>query len=511
MIALVLALAVTTPDFSAPPDTALLTFESGERVAVDWIQRRGRLLRTRSVLMRSGIREATFELGDSGTVTRSVTRVGDAGDSLSAPIERRFGAGSTAWSDQIPSTLEQVVQRARALGGDRATVAGGSLYRDAVIPVEVRRVDATDWTVEVNHKRYEVLTDAAGNLVSASLPEFGVTIERRTGFPPARNPLWPANAAPPDGAYRAEEVRVPAPQGHVLAGTLTLPGGAGPFPAAVLITGLSPHLRNNGTPPWMPLRDVADALTRRGIAVLRVDDRGVGASTGDRASSTTFDEADDVHTEVAWLRKRRGIDARRIVLVGYSEGGLIAPMVAAEDSALAGIVTLAAPGVSGPEVARYQTEAAVVRDPSIAPAAREAEIAKQLADSLSVREKSYLSIDPLAYARRVRCPALLLHGAADLTVPPRSAGRLAAAMRAAGNADVTVRFFPGVSHAFLPDPWGLPSGWVTLPGFATSPEVLRAIGEWAEERLEKRDLSSGPRSPRLTASGTRRPRSTPAR
>src|SRR5262249_28093080 len=157
-------------------------------------------------------------------------------------------------------------------------------------------------------------------------------------------------------------VRIPSPLGHVLAGTLTIPSGRHDVPAAVLITGLTPNNRNNGDPPWMPLRDLADALSRQGIAVLRVDDRGVGESTGDPTASTTFDEADDVTTEVAWLRARPGIDRRRIALVGYSEGGLIAPMVAARDSGIAAIVTLAGPGVPGLELARYQVEAAVVRD-----------------------------------------------------------------------------------------------------------------------------------------------------
>jgi fermentation-respiration switch protein FrsA (DUF1100 family) len=147
--------------------------------------------------------------------------------------------------------------------------------------------------------------------------------------------------------------------------------------------------------------------------------------------------------------------------------------------------------VPGPEVARYQIEAAVIRDTSIAPAAREAEIAKQLADSLTAREKSYLSIDPLVYARRVRCPALVLQGASDLHVPPRSAERLAWAMREGGNRDVTVRIFPGVSHAFLPDPYGLASAWATLPGFMTSPQVLDAIGEWASAHLPPRESRSG--------------------
>jgi dipeptidyl aminopeptidase/acylaminoacyl peptidase len=185
------------------------------------------------------------------------------------------------------------------------------------------------------------------------------------------------------------------------------------------------------------------------------------------------------------LRAQRVVDRRRVLLVGYSEGGLIAPMVAARDSAIAGIVTLAGPGVSGPEVARYQIEAAVVGDTSIAPSARAAEIEKQLADSLTAREKSYLGIDPFVFARRVRCPALILQGGSDRQVPLRSAERLAWAMRSGGNRDVSVRVFPGVSHSFLPDPIGLNSGWVGLPGFMTSPQVLQAITQWVGAHVSR--------------------------
>ncbi len=486
MIALSFALALATPNFSAPPDTALLTYESGVLVAADWIQWRGNYLRSYAVLTQSAIRDVTIDLASDGTAVHSVARVGNAGEPLGAAVERDAGTGQSFWSDQVTSSLELAILRARAIGDPYVTIPGASLYRNGTTDIDVERIDAVDWVVSVNHKRYEVQSDQEGHVRSALLPDFGVMIERRANFPLARYPLWPANAAAPRANYAAQEVRIAAPQGHVLAGTLTVPKGAGPLPAAVLITGLSANVRNNGTPPWMPLRDIADALTRRGIAVLRVDDRGVGQSSGDRASSTTFDEADDVRTEIAWLRNRRGIDGRRIALVGYSEGGLIAPMVAAGDSALAGIVTLAGPGVSGPEVARYQIQAAVVRDTSIAVGAREAEIARQLADSLTAREKSYLSIDPLAYACRVRCPALILHGATDLHVPPRSAERLARAMREGGNHDVTVRIFPGVSHAFLPDPYGVSTAWASLPGFMTSPEVLETIAEWASRRLAAR-------------------------
>ena len=476
---LTLAVAAAFQGLPATADTALVTLESGVPVAVDWVQRRGRTVRSVSVLMQSAIRDLSVELRDDGTAIRSTVAVWNAGDSTATPIRRELGADAVYWSDQIASSLEQVVLRARAAGSRSMTLFGASLYRDSRTPIRVERSDSTDWVVICNQKRFEVLTDTAGNVLGATLPDYGVTIERRVGFRREDYPLWPAYAAAPGARYRAEPVRIPARQGHVLAGTLTLPMGVGPFPGAVLVTGLSPHERNNGAPPWMPFRDVADALSRRGVAVLRVDDRGVGESTGDRASSTTFDEADDVRTEVAWLRSRAHVDPRRIALVGYSEGGLIAPMVAASDSLLAGIVTLAGPGVPGPVLARYQIEAAVVRDTSIAPAAREAEIRRQLADTLTAREQSFMGIDPLEVARGVRCPALILQGGADLTVPPRSAERLAWAMRSAGNRNVSVLIFDGISHSFLPDPNGLPSGWVYLPAFMTSPRVLGAITDWA--------------------------------
>jgi pimeloyl-ACP methyl ester carboxylesterase len=477
------AAAAAPPEPTTRESTAFLTYEGGVLVGVNWVERQGNQLHTRSVLMQSRVLDATITLRDDETAVASSTTLQEAGRPPGEPIARSFQDNFVAWSDMIPSSIEQAVRRARLVGRSPVKLPASSLFRDSKDEAEVARVDSTGWTVRCHGKTYRVLTDADGRMQSASLPECAVVIERRDGFPASRYPLWAPNAAPPDSAYRAVNISIRAPQGHLLAGTLTLPRGGGPHPAAVLITGLSASNRNGGDPPWMPLRDVADALTRHGIAVLRVDDRGVGESTGNRDSSTTFDEADDVRTEVAWLRKQTGIRKDRIALVGYSEGGLIAPMVASSDAGAAAIVTLAGPGVSGAEVARYQTEAMVVRDSSIAPANREAEIAKLLADTLTIREKSYLGIDPLAYARKVRCPALIVQGANDLHVPPRSAERLAGAMRSAGNKDVTVRLFPGVSHSLLPDPVGLNSGWVYLPGFMTSPEILRTMSDWLATRL----------------------------
>jgi len=126
-----------------------------------------------------------------------------------------------------------------------------------------------------------------------------------------------------------------------------------------------------------------------------------------------------------------------------------------------------------------------MHDPAIAPADKEKEIQKQLAEELTPREKSVLSIDPLEYARKVRVPALIVHGGDDLHVPIRSAERIAFAIRSNGNKDVSVRIFPGTSHSLLPDPIGVSSGWVYLPAFETSPELLDATSSWLKSRLFK--------------------------
>ena len=131
-----------------------------------------------------------------------------------------------------------------------------------------------------------------------------------------------------------------------------------------------------------------------------------------------------------------------------------------------------------------------MRDPSIPVEDKEKEIQKQLAEPLTPREKSVLGIDPLEYARNVRVPALVVHGGNDVHVPLRSAERIATAMRSNGNKDVTVRIFPGISHSLLPDPMGLNSGWVYLPAFQTSPELLDTMSDWLNSRLLGRNLGS---------------------
>ena len=130
-------------------------------------------------------------------------------------------------------------------------------------------------------------------------------------------------------AYSEEEVVVTnAAAGIELAGALTLPRGAGPHPVVVFITGSGPQDRDEAIMGHRPFLVLSDHLTRAGIAVLRCDDRGVGSSTGDFSKATDKDFAGDVLEQIAYLRTRKEMDPKRIGLVGHSEGGIIAPMVA---------------------------------------------------------------------------------------------------------------------------------------------------------------------------------------
>ncbi|WP_296819888.1 alpha/beta hydrolase [Brevundimonas sp.] len=175
--------------------------------------------------------------------------------------------------------------------------------------------------------------------------------ETASAAAPAR-PQHPVEPYP----YRVEEVVFdnPAALGVRLAGTLTLPEGEGPFPAAVLISGSGPQDRDETILGHKPFLVWADALTRRGVAVLRYDDRGMGHSTGDFLAATSADFATDTAAAVAFLQSRHEIDSGRIGLIGHSEGGLIAPMVAVEGGEVAWVVMLAGPAVSGGEILQEQ-------------------------------------------------------------------------------------------------------------------------------------------------------------
>jgi pimeloyl-ACP methyl ester carboxylesterase len=188
-----------------------------------------------------------------------------------------------------------------------------------------------------------------GEAIAGTFEQAGMkgTFELKKGTPP------PASARPP---YDQEEVTI-LNGGITLAGTLTLPPTAGPHPAVVLITGSGAQNRDEEVFGFKVFGRLAEVLTKAGFAVLRCDDRGVGGSTGSTPDSTSADFAEDVLAELKFLKARADIDKTRIGLLGHSEGGMVAPMVATRSTDVAFIVLLSGPALTGERILIAQAEA----------------------------------------------------------------------------------------------------------------------------------------------------------
>lgn len=311
-------------------------------------------------------------------------------------------------------------------------------------------------------------------------------------------------AALPASASREQEVVIAGRSGRSLAGALTLPStGTAPFPVAVSVTGSGLHYRDgNRRPehPYRPFREIAGALAERGVAMLRLDDRGIGGSTGDGNAATGDDIADDARVAIAWLRERKEIDPARVALIGHSFGGEVAPMVAAEDPRVAALVLMGAPAVSFRETMRYQHRYDIERDTSIPPerkaAVLEERMARQernVAASVEKWRPWSQDRDPLPTARRVRCPVLILQGLTDRAVSPEEARTLDRVMRESGNPRVTLRLFENLNHHFNLDPVGATDGYDRLESQALAPEFLNTLSSWLARTLEVRPGEAAPR------------------
>jgi len=274
-------------------------------------------------------------------------------------------------------------------------------------------------------------------------------------------------------------VRVHAESAVTLAGTLTLPDRGGRrrgaaserVAAVVLVGGSGPQDRDGARPElpgYAPWRDVSDALATAGLAVLRLDDRGTGESTGRFAGATTEDFAHDAAAAVAWLRRQAMIDPARIAIVGHSEGAVVALLVARADPALRALVLLGAPSRPGREIARWQRDHLVRSDLARWPASERGAVlaaAEAEAEALATRDpwlREWFTLDPRTVASGIRQPVLLLHGETDQQVPPAHADELAAVLRRGGARVVQVQRVPDTDHLLLPDHDGDPQGYVRL-------------------------------------------------
>ncbi len=294
--------------------------------------------------------------------------------------------------------------------------------------------------------------------------------------------------APVGAPYRAEHVRIASGRGYDLAATLTRPVRTGKVPVVITISGSGPQERDSRisvVDGYAIFRQVADTLGRRGIAVLRFDDRGVGESGGRESAvrATSADFADDVRSIITWLRARPDIDGTRIVLAGHSEGGMIAPMVAASDPQLKAIVLMAGPAYTGRHVSMYQNRQLVDGVASLTPQQRDSIMATVPAKLDSTSKALpwvgfWLTHDPVPVARSVRQPVLILHGLTDTQVSPEQADTLAAAFRSGGNTNVTVRTFAATNHLFVPDSSGKFAGYAALTDPHVRPTVLGTLADW---------------------------------
>lgn len=297
---------------------------------------------------------------------------------------------------------------------------------------------------------------------------------------------------------REEEVRVVADSSTTLAGALALPPAAssrGRIPAVLLISGSGPQNRDGARvelPGYAPWRELSAALSAQGMAVLRLDDRGTGRSTGRFAGATTDDFARDAAAAVAWLRAHPAIDPARVALVGHSEGGVVALLVANADPALRALVLLGAPSRAGREIARWQRQELVSSDLARWPSDGQPEVlatAEQEAEALAARDpwlQRWFALDPRTVAAGVRQPVLLVHGDTDRQVPPMHADELAAVLRRAGAHPVEVQHLGDTDHLLLPDHDGDPQGYVRLADRRLRAEVITATTHFLSVNTARR-------------------------
>jgi hypothetical protein len=408
-------------------------------------------------------------------------------------------AGAIPMFNNALALTELFTRRARATGGV-ADIPYFAINGGTTLTVAVRPASPDTLTVAIGQQVERFRVDGVGRILGGVVA--GSKLEFLRSGPDAANGLnvtlrdtavapKPDYSAPAGAPYTAEEVRLRGPAG-ILGGTLTKPANArGPVPAAVTITGSGQQDRDEYIPfagGIRLFRQVADTLGRRGIAVLRLDDRGLGASEGSASKSTTADFADDIRAGIAYLRTRPDIDRDRIGLVGHSEGGAIAPMIAATDQKLKAIVVMAGPADRGIEISMAQSKYIVDRDTTLTPAKRDS-LLRAARASLDPATQTipwvrfFMAYDPAPAARQVKAATLILQGATDRQVPVDQAEKLAALIRAGGNKDVTVRVFPSTNHLFIDDPSGDFNNYDALNTNKVGANVLGVLADWLAVRL----------------------------
>jgi hypothetical protein len=482
------------------------TLESTTRIPILGARIESRIERSGGRLGRLEVR--AFALGPD-TLLQHFVAAAD-GDSIVTQLSgpgrpertRRFGI--TAHWAAPPQLVTPLIVVAEAVGRRDTTLHLFSVGSDTAVMLNIAfRGDTaalTSGPLVIN-----AVFGVTGRVETLEIPAQRVRVERFRGdsLPPLAGLTRPAPdySAPPGAPYTAEEVRIPVRTSGgdtlSLAGTLTLPrAGRPPHPVAVTISGSGRQPRDEELWPlladYRPFRQIAERLAEIGFGVLRYDDRGVDSSTGGAIEATTADYADEVRHIVAWLRGRRDVDAGRIVLIGHSEGGVIGPIVAADDRRIAAVVIMAGPARSGRSIVRDQMRRPIETAVGLTPEQRTSALdaaERQVEEwaNLNSWSRFLADYDPLPMARRLRQPVLILQGELDRQVSAGQADTLASAIRAAGNRDVTVRVFPRLNHLFVATSGdGSPTEYASLRDPRVANEVLDVLADWLRTRLVRR-------------------------
>ena len=374
--------------------------------------------------------------------------------------------------------------------------------------------------------KFKASTSTINGIWSQSNIDFELSLQK-TDIPLVQSrPQEPHKPYP----YNEKNVKYPNPKANiVLGGTLTSPSTSPPYPGVILISGSGAEDRDESIFGHKPFLVIADYLTKKGIAVLRVDDRGVGESTGDYISATNADFASDVVAGIEFLKTQKEINPQKIGLIGHSEGGVIAPLVASQNADIAFIVLMAGPGLPLEQILYMQGELiarannvseemismqrhvqAIMfsyvkseKDPNIAeqkirkaiaeefknikdanlPMTSEASINAQIRMVLSPWFRDFLTYDPTDALRKVKCPVLALNGKKDLQVPPKeNLTAIDQALKEGGNDNYETRELPNLNHLFQTAETGALTEYAQIEE-TISPEALEIIGDWLIKQI----------------------------
>jgi len=320
--------------------------------------------------------------------------------------------------------------------------------------------------------------------------------------------------------YISEDVVfIQSPDGFKLAGTITRPNQPGQFPAVVLVSGSGSQDRNEEIMNHRPFLVLADALTRAGIVVLRYDDRGFAESGGDATLATTLDLAHDSASALSFLASKDYTDKNKMGIIGHSEGGIIAPIIASQRDDVAYIVMMAGMGVTGIEILKDQTGAILrsqgapqayidqvvatntaiyetIIEQSLSDDAKKTKVLELLAAvGLKPEEaeqqigalfspwyQQFLVLDPVDYLKKVTVPVLILNGTKDTQVTSSlNVPAIENALTQGGNTQFKSIVYEGLNHLFQPAETGAIAEYASIE-ITIDPRVLSDIASWILER-----------------------------